>query len=66
MKYNFRRPYKNNLKYLTSGNEIEGMDYYRCEKCNKVFDEFEMNYRDAQIDKKTLCGKCRKEIKEKI
>ena len=35
------------------------MDYYKCEKCNKVFDEFEMNYRAAQADKKCLCSACR-------
>ena len=36
------------------------MDYYKCENCGKVFDEFEMNYREAQIDKRTLCDSCRK------
>lgn len=34
-------------------------DYYKCERCGEVFDEFEMNYKEAQIDKKTLCRKCR-------
>lgn len=38
------------------------MDYYKCEDCGCVFDEFEMNYRDSQIDKKTLCRKCRDKI----
>ncbi len=36
------------------------MDYYKCEQCGKVFDEFEMNYAAAAIDKKELCKKCRK------
>jgi len=40
------------------------MDYYKCEQCGKVFDEFEMNYKQAQIDKKCLCADCRKKIKE--
>lgn len=35
------------------------MDYYKCEKCDKMFDEFEMNYRESQIDKRVLCEKCR-------
>lgn len=35
------------------------MDYYKCEECGKVFDEFEMNFKYAQIDKKQLCGSCR-------
>jgi len=35
------------------------MDMYKCEKCGKMFDEFEMNYRNAQIDKRCLCSSCR-------
>lgn len=35
------------------------MDYYKCENCGKVFDEFEMNYRAAQVDKKCWCRACR-------
>ena len=35
------------------------MDYYYCEECEEEIDEFEMNYKAAQIDKKTLCRKCR-------
>lgn len=35
------------------------MDYYKCTNCGKVFDEFEMNYQEAQIDKKFWCSKCR-------
>lgn len=38
------------------------MDYYTCESCNKQFDEFEMNFKMAQIDKKTLCKKCRQKL----
>ena len=44
-------------------------DYYKCEQCGKVFDEFEMNYRDAQLDKQCLCRECRKKllpIKEEV
>lgn len=35
------------------------MDYYKCEQCGKTFDEFEMNYKAAQLDKKCLCRDCR-------
>ena len=34
-------------------------DHYKCINCHKVFDEFEMNYRDAAIDKLELCKACR-------
>ena len=34
-------------------------DYYKCENCGKIFDEFEMNYKAAQIDKRELCRDCR-------
>jgi len=36
------------------------MDYYKCEKCGKVFDEFEMDYALACIDKRCLCRDCHK------
>jgi hypothetical protein len=39
------------------------MDYYKCENCGKMFDEFEMNYLMAQVDKKCLCDNCRKNMK---
>ena len=35
------------------------MDYYKCEDCGKAFDEFEMDFKAAQEDKKTLCKDCR-------
>jgi DNA-directed RNA polymerase subunit RPC12/RpoP len=38
------------------------MDIYKCEKCEKIFDEFEMDYKQAQIDKKELCDYCRKQL----
>ena len=38
------------------------MDYYTCENCGKVFDEFEMDFRMAQIDKKCLCEECREQL----
>ena len=41
------------------------MDYYKCEQCGKTFDEFEMNYKAAQTDKKCLCGDCRSEQHQK-
>lgn len=41
-------------------------DKYKCENCGKVFDEFEMNYREAQKDKKCLCKDCRLEAENKI
>lgn len=37
------------------------IDEYKCEKCGKRFDEFEMNYKAAQEDKKCLCRACREE-----
>lgn len=37
------------------------MDYYKCERCGKIFDEFAMNYKAAQTDKKCLCNECRAE-----
>lgn len=40
------------------------MDYYKCENCGNVFNEFEMNYRAAQVDKKCLCPTCRESTKE--
>lgn len=40
------------------------MDKYKCERCGIIFDEFEMNYAEACIDKKELCRKCRKILKE--
>lgn len=39
------------------------MDYYKCESCKKSFDEFEMNYKAAQEDKKILCESCRDKLK---
>lgn len=38
------------------------MDWYKCESCGKSFNEFEMNYREAQIDKKCLCRECREKL----
>ena len=35
------------------------MDRYTCEACGFVFDEFHMNYRAAQNDKRILCERCR-------
>ena len=35
------------------------MDYFKCEKCGKVFDEFEMNFKAAQEDKRCWCRECR-------
>ena len=40
------------------------MDYYKCDKCGKVFDEFEMDFKFAQEHKKTLCENCKKEYLE--
>jgi len=40
------------------------MDYYKCEKCGKVFDEFEMDFKFAQEQKKTLCKDCKKIAQE--
>ena len=41
------------------------MDYYKCEECRKVFDEFEINFKETQIDKKILCRNCRKSLVNK-
>lgn len=40
-------------------------DYYKCIKCGKVFDEFEMNYKAAQQDKQCLCRDCRSKKDER-
>ena len=42
------------------------MDYYKCEKCGKVFDKFEMNYIAAYIDKHCWCRDCREKVKMKV
>jgi hypothetical protein len=42
------------------------MDYYKCEKCGEIFDEFEMNYRAAQIDKKCWCRACREKAEKTL
>lgn len=42
------------------------MDYYKCENCGKVFDEFEMNYRAAQVDKKCWCRACRDAAQQSV
>ena len=36
------------------------MDKYDCESCGESFDEFEMNFKAAQKDKRCLCSCCRK------
>lgn len=35
------------------------IDIYKCEQCGEIFDEFEMNFKATQEDKKELCRKCR-------
>ncbi len=35
------------------------MDWYTCTSCGQRFDEFEMNFRAAQVDKQCLCRACR-------
>ena len=42
------------------------MDYYKCENCGKMFDEFEMNYRAAQVDKKCWCRACRESAQQSV
>ena len=42
------------------------MDYYKCENCGKMFDEFEMNYRAAQVDKKCWCCACRETAQQGV
>ena len=39
-------------------------DYYKCKKCGKVFDEFEMNYLYASTNGVCLCHECIKEIED--
>ena len=39
------------------------MDYFKCDKCGRVFDEFEMDFKFVQDAKCTLCRKCRDEYK---
>lgn len=33
--------------------------HYTCEECGAEFNEFEMNFKAAQEDKKVLCQDCR-------
>jgi hypothetical protein len=35
------------------------VDYYKCDKCRKVFDEFEMDFNFSQKEGITLCGECK-------
>jgi len=42
------------------------MDYFKCDKCGRVFDEFEMDFKFAQDAKCTLCHKCRDEYQTKV
>ena len=42
------------------------MDYYKCKNCGKRFDEFEMNFRLAQIDKKCWCEACREAAQQSV
>ena len=42
------------------------MDYYKCDKCGRVFDEFEMDYKFAQEESVTLCRKCKEEYQCRV
>lgn len=42
------------------------MDYYKCEKCGKIFNEFDMDFRFAQEESVTLCQKCKEEYQCKV
>lgn len=33
-----------------------------CEECDNMFDEFEMNFKEVQKDKRALCKNCRDKI----
>ncbi len=37
------------------------MDIYMCDKCKRIFDEFEMDFKFAQEEGVTLCPKCKEE-----
>lgn len=37
------------------------MDYFKCERCGEVFDEFEMDFRYASEHGECLCKKCLEE-----
>ena len=41
------------------------MDYFKCEKCEKVFDEFEMNFKYASEHGECLCKTCIEEQDKK-
>ena len=42
------------------------MDYYKCDKCGRIFDEVEMDFKFAQEKSITLCRKCKKEYQRKV
>ena len=42
------------------------MDIYKCEKCEKIFDEFEMDFKFAQEEGITLCQKCKEEYQCRV
>jgi len=42
------------------------MDYYKCDKCGRIFDEFELDFNFAQEKSITLCRKCKKEYQCKV
>lgn len=37
------------------------MDYFKCEKCGEVFDEFEMDFKYASEHGECLCKNCLEE-----
>jgi len=37
------------------------MDYYKCDKCGRIFDEFEMDFKFTQEEGITLCQECKEE-----
>ena len=37
------------------------MDYFKCERCGEVFDEFKMDFRYASEHGECLCSKCLEE-----
>ena len=41
-----------------------GIDYFKCERCERIFDEFEADYNFMSREGRELCPECRKVFKK--